>query len=73
MKRCRPLLGTYVEISISDSGCRDFDEKVINEAFNEIELVQDLMSFHDPESDLSKINAQAIYGPVRVHPWTYEV
>lgn len=73
MKRCRPLLGTYVEISISDSGCREFDEKVINEAFDEIELVQELMSFHDPASDLSKINSLAVKGPVQVHPWTYEV
>ncbi len=73
MKRCRPLLGTYVEIFVSDSGCRDFDEKVMNEAFDEIELVQELMSFHDEESELSALNRWAISRPIKVHPWTYEV
>lgn len=73
MKRCRPLLGTYVEISISDSGCRNFDEKIMNEAFDEIELVQELMSFHDQQSELSALNRLAFGRPVKVHPWTYEV
>lgn len=73
MKRCRPLLGTYVEISISDSDDQSFDESVIAEAFGEIELVQQLMSFHDVNSDLSRINTFAYHAPVKVHPWTYEV
>lgn len=31
------------------------------------------MSFHDPESDVSRLNRDAARHPVTVHPWTYFV
>jgi FAD:protein FMN transferase len=35
--------------------------------------VHRLMSFHDPESDVSRLNRSAHRGPVAVHPWTWHV
>jgi thiamine biosynthesis lipoprotein len=66
MIRCKPLLGTYVEIS-ADS------DYAISQAFAAIELVQDLMSFHNPNSELSIINAHAHTKPIQVHKWTFQV
>ena len=66
MIRCKPLLGTYVEISA------DTDD-AIDQAFTAIQLVQDLMGFHNPHSELSQINARAHLEPIKVHEWTFEV
>jgi thiamine biosynthesis lipoprotein len=70
MIRCKPLLGTFVEIMIKD--VRQ-SEQVLEEAFFTIETIQSLMSFHDPESELSQINAGSYREPVHLHPWTSEV
>ena len=66
MIRCKPLLGTYVEISA------DTDD-AINHAFSAIQLVQDLMSFHNPNSELSQINTHSHIRPIKVHEWTFRV
>jgi thiamine biosynthesis lipoprotein len=66
MIRCKPLLGTYVEISA------DTDD-AIDQAFLAIQLVQDLMGFHNPDSELSQINARAHLEPIKVHEWTFQV
>lgn len=49
----RPLLGTYVEIGVAQGECA---EVVVSKAFEVIEEVQRRLSFHDPESDLSRLN-----------------
>lgn len=69
MKRARPLLGTYVEIK-ADGLAPTALGRAIDGAFAAIDLVQRLMSFHDPDSDLSRINRCASREPVAVHPWT---
>ena len=66
MIRCKPLLGTYVEISADQ-------EIAIDHAFAIIELVQDLMGFHNPNSELSRVNARAHIEPIQVHAWTFQV
>lgn len=71
MIRCKPLLGTYVEISI-EANCLD-SRHAIDKAFATIQLVQDLMGFHNPNSELSQINVQAHLKPIQVHAWTYQV
>lgn len=71
MIRCKPLLGTYVEIAI-DSHDAD-GQYVIDQAFAAIQVVQDLMSFHNPNSELSRINARAHIETIEVHDWTFEV
>lgn len=70
MIRCKPLLGTFVEISIEDKAP---SFKALDEAFLAIEQVQSLMCFHDPESELSQINARSYLEPVAIHPWTAKV
>lgn len=70
MIRCKPLLGTFVEIRIEDGL---HSSNVLNEAFLAIEQVQTLMGFHNPESELSQINARSYFEPVHIHPWTAEV
>jgi thiamine biosynthesis lipoprotein len=48
-------------------------DRAANAAFDAVELVQRLMSFHEPESDLSRLNRRAAIEPVNVHPWTARV
>lgn len=71
MRRCRPLLGAYVEIAVeSDTATAG---KAIARAFDAVAEVGRLMSYHDPDSDLSLVNREACGRPVRVHPWTIRV
>jgi len=70
MIRCKPLLGTFVEIRIEDPSP---PLKALDEAFLAVEQVQFLMCFHNPNSELSQINARSYLEPVRIHPWTAEV
>lgn len=72
MRRARPLLGTFVEIDASGLGERQL-ERAIDAAFTSIARVHRLMSFHDPDSDLSRLNHYAARGPVAVDPWTIAV
>lgn len=69
MVRCRPLLGTYVEISIDDPD----RPTAIDNAFKTIQTVHDLMSFHNPQSELSRINRQAHTQAIEIHAWTAQV
>ena len=70
MIRCKPLLGTFAEIRIEDESP---SLKALDEAFLAIEQVQSLMGFHNPDSELSQINARSHLESVRIHPWTAEV
>ena len=63
LRRCRPLLGTFVEVSAEDEGA-------IEAAFAAIERVHRLMSAHLPDSDVSRINRLAHVQPVEVDDWT---
>lgn len=72
MRRARPLLGTFVEIEAE--GLPDADlEVAINAAFDAVELVERLMSFHNPDSDLSRINAAEAGREIAVDPQTFNV
>lgn len=51
LKRIKPLLGTYVEITASN-------EFAIDAAFAQISRIHNLMSFHSVESELSEFNLQ---------------
>jgi len=76
MIRCKPLLGTYVEIStndISPQNSESIANYAIDRAFDAIELVQQLMGFHNPDSELSKINQRSHLDILEVHEWTFKV
>src|SRR5436190_4123887 len=72
IRRCRPMLGTLVEIRAFGTNAVELED-AIEAAFLAIAHVQRLMSFHDPESEVSRMNRDACYKPVRVHPWTWRV
>jgi thiamine biosynthesis lipoprotein len=72
IRRARPLLGTFVEIEVAGARKSDMDG-VIDAAFDAIAQVHRLMSFHEPESDVSRLNREAGTRPLSVHPWTFEV
>ena len=72
MRRARALLGTFVEIAGASGGADDLG-RAFDAAFAVVARVHRLMSFHDPQSDLSRLNSAAGDSAVRVHPWTYQV
>jgi FAD:protein FMN transferase len=72
MRRCRPLLGTFVEITAC-ACCDPALWRGIDQAFNAMAKVHRLMSFHDPSSDVSQMNRHAFPRGVAVHPWTWQV
>ena len=72
IERARLLLGTLVAIRVH--GLSDDDaNRAIREAFGDIALIHCLMSFHEPESDVSRLNRDAADQSVEVHEATFEV
>jgi thiamine biosynthesis lipoprotein len=47
--------------------------RAVSEAFDAVGHVHRLMSFHDPHSDVGRVNRLAHRMAVRVHPWTWHV
>jgi FAD:protein FMN transferase len=72
VRRCQPLLGTFVEIGARGTSPRCANA-AIDAAFAAVARVQRLMSFHDDASDVARLNRDAAERPVRVAPWTYQV
>jgi thiamine biosynthesis lipoprotein len=72
IRRCRPLLGTLVEIAAMGSNEVQV-EGAINAAFASVAKVHRLMSYYDPRSDVSHMNREAFPKSVIVHPWTWRV
>ena len=72
IRRARPLLGTFVEIT-AVGPARSALEGAAEAAFAAIGQVHRLMSFHDPASDVSRLNRDAAHRPVRVASWTWDV
>ena len=71
-RRARPLLGTLVEIRVDDvDPARAL--AAIEAAFAEIAAVHRRMSFHEHDSDVSRINRDASREPVTVDARTLEV
>lgn len=58
INRLRPLLGTFVEIAITEHGSLSAAQAdaAISAAFCCIEKIQQQLSFHDPASELSRLN-----------------
>jgi len=47
--------------------------RAIDAAFDEVAAIHRLMSFHDPRSDVSRLNSHGYHLPVTVHPSTLDV
>jgi thiamine biosynthesis lipoprotein len=72
VRRARPLLGTFVEIVTAGMAQPEMTAG-IEAAFAVVARVHGLMSFHAPDSDVSRLNRYASFGSVAVDPWTYQV
>lgn len=71
-QRARPLLGTLVEIGAAGESASAV-QAAIARAFGAVEMVHALMSYHDPDSEVSRINRHAFERPVPVNQHTWRV
>ena len=72
VKRAQPWLGTLVSIGVTGLA-QSRAQEAIGAAFAEVATVDRHMSFHKEMSDVSRLNREAVHGPVTVHPYTFEV
>lgn len=72
VRRCRPLLGTFVEI-IATGESEEQAGDAVAKAYAAVARVQALMSFYEPESDVTRLNRLAVDRTIEINPWTYEV
>src|ERR1700681_1095551 len=72
VRRARPLLGTFVDITATGSE-PDHLERAIESAFSAVERVHHLMSYHEPDSDVLRLNRANAGTPIVIHAWTYAV
>jgi thiamine biosynthesis lipoprotein len=71
-RRARPLLGTLVEIVIEGTHETAL-HRATADAFDAVERVHRLMSFHSESSDVTRLNRHAARMPVEVDPQTWKV
>lgn len=69
MRRAQPWLGTMVEVSVAAHA----GHGAIDAAFAAVARVHRLMSFHDPASDVSRINRAAPGETIAIDPGTWQV
>lgn len=72
VRRARPLLGTFVEI-VACGDSRDATHAAVTAAFDAVAVVDRLMSFHNRDSDVSRLNREAPAHIVKVDPLTFQV
>ncbi len=70
IKRMRPLLGTFVEIGAEAPVTTA--ERAVSAAFDMVQMLHSLLSFHETKSDLTRLN-QAGGAEIEVHPHTLRV
>jgi len=68
----RPAMGTLVHVCASGPDGTAV-QQAVDAALAAVESIERLMSFHDPESELSRLNREAGRTPQTVHPWTWAV
>ena len=68
----RPAMGTLVHVSASGPDATAA-QRAVDAALATVERIERLMSFHDPGSELSRLNREAGRTPQTVHPWTWSV
>jgi thiamine biosynthesis lipoprotein len=71
IKRCQPLLGTFVEIKIFSENSAAY--LAVEEAFDEIKEIHNLMSFFDEKSEVFLLNKKAHQESVLVDRRLFEV
>jgi thiamine biosynthesis lipoprotein len=71
-QRCQPWLGTFVHIRVQSDDAAAA-QIACDAAFERIAAIHKRMSFHDSQSDVSRLNKDASDRPVRVSPDTWRV
>ena len=66
IRRCQPLLGTFVEITLRGECGENALLALGTAAFAEIRRIEALLSFHRADSELNRINRHAAEAPQRV-------
>ncbi len=69
----RPAMGTLVHVGGASGPDAGAVGRAVDAAFATIERIERLMSFHDPQSELSRLNREGTRTPQTVHPWTWAV
>ena len=72
IERAQPWLGTIVTIRAEGLPSAQA-HSAIDAAFAEVATIHRLMSFHEPGSDISRLNRDGSVRPVDVHPYTLDV
>lgn len=71
------MLGTFVDIHVyvpnKMQHAIEWVHVAISKAYQVIEEIQFLMSFHDKSSALNQLNATAHLNAVQTHPWVYAI
>ncbi|MEW6684033.1 MAG: FAD:protein FMN transferase [Nitrospirota bacterium] len=67
LKGARPCMGCVLEITLVGIDARRGRE-VLDAAFDEAVRLEQRLSIFDPQSDVSRLNREAGYGPVHVSP-----
>ena len=68
----RPAMGTLVHVCAAGPDAT-VAQQAVDAALDSVERIERLMSFHDPHSELSRLNRDAARTPQTVHPWTLSV
>lgn len=72
VRRCQPLLGTFVDISATGES-EPAMQTAVDAAFATIRRIEQMMNAHAANSELSLVNREAVLRPVRVSPELFEV
>ncbi len=73
LRRSKPLLGTFVDIAASAAVPSEALLRATEAAYDAVRDIHALMSFHEPDSDVSRLNREAHAGPVTVDARTFAV
>lgn len=73
LTRIKPILGTYVSISIAAKITREKLIEVTEAGYKEIYRIHELMSFHEPTSEITKLNLSASKKPIQISDDTLQV
>ena len=73
IRRCKPLLGTFVEVTVEGQADESTLHAWASAALEDVHIVHRLMSYQDPHSELSCLNATAHSRAMPLHPWTHRV
>lgn len=63
INRCKTLLGTYVDVTIVGKQKSDVLLNISQRVFSRIQKIENLLSFHSDDSELSYVNFNAYYHP----------